>query len=148
MADAVHQEEVGLDLDAGRPASFRLRGEVFGVERVSPIAYAAALRALDEVEKAESATLEDIWNAQLDFIQVGIEESPSNGHVGLARFLELRALERGGLEVRDIRPLMRFLMEVYTGRPTQSGEDSSSGPGSSAPSSKAEPGSQGVVRPS
>jgi hypothetical protein len=150
MADTptVPQEEVGLDLDAGRPSTFRLRGEVYAVRRVSPIAYAAALRTLDETEKAADATLEDIWGAQLDFIEVGLEESSSNGHMGLDRFRELRALEHGGIEVRDIRPLMRYLMEVYTGRPTQSGEDSSTGPGSSAPSSKAAPGSLGVVRPS
>lgn len=141
-------EEVGLDLDAGRPESFKLRDHTFGIRRVSPKAYAAALRALDEVEKRADAKLEDIWDAQLDFIELGIAPEPENGHAGIDEFKAIRAQEYDGIEVRDIRPTMRFLMEVYTGRPTQSGEDSSTGPGSSEPSSKAEPGSPGVVRPS
>lgn len=141
-------EEVGLDLDAGRPDSIKLREQTFGIRRVSPMAYAGALRKLDEVEKRADAKLEDIWEAQLDFIQLGIDPEPQNGHAGLAEFKAIRAQEFDGIEVRDIRPTMRFLMEVYTGRPTQSGEDSSTGPGSSEPSSKAAPGSPGVVRSS
>lgn len=149
MAEATTapQEEVGLDLDEGRPLTFRLRGQTFGIRRVSPAAYAGALRALDETEKGDSSKLEDIWAAQLDFCELGVAPA-ENGHAGVEEFKALRELEFDGIEVRDIRPLMRFLMEVYTGRPTASGEDSSSGPGSSGPSSKAAPGSPGVVRPS
>ena len=141
-------EEVGVDLDTGRPSTFRLRDEVFTIRRVAPRTYAAALHALDEREKGTDTKLEDIWDAQLDFIEHALTPKSENGHAGLDRFKELRALEYDGIEVRDIRPTMRFIMEVLTGRPTQSPEDSSTGPGSSAPSSKAAPTSAGVVRPS
>ena len=140
-------EAVGLDLDEGRPGTFRLRGEVFEIRHVSPKAYAGALRALDEKEKIDGATLEQLWDAQLDFIEHSVEPEPKNGHATLERFKELRALDYDGIESRDIRPTMRFVMEVHTGRPTESASASGSGPGSSAASSKDEPGSAGVVRP-
>jgi hypothetical protein len=141
-------EEVGLDLDEGRPSTFRLRGEVFSIRHVAPRTYAKALRSLDEREKGAESSLETIWEAQLDFIAHALVPKSENGHAGLDRFDELRQLDYDGIEVRDIRPTMRFIMEVLTGRPTQSPEDSSSGPGSSAHSSKAAPTSPGVVRPS
>jgi len=140
--------EVDLDLDAERPNTFRLRGEVYAIRRVSPKRYAEELRKLDEVEKATDSTLEQIWDAQLDFIELSIDPSPSNGHAPVEAFRSTRHAEFGGLEVRDIRPTMRFIQEVHTGRPTVSPEDSSPGPGSSEPSSTDESGLVEVVRPS
>lgn len=132
-----------VNLDEDRPASFQLRGEQYAIRRVAPKRYATALRALDEVEKSDASLLEDLWEAQLDFIATSID--PADG--GLERFAAVREREYDGLEVRDIRKLLRWIQEVHTGRPMPSGEASSPGPGSSEASSKAESGPVEVVRP-
>jgi len=148
MSEDIATEVVDLDLDAERPSTFRMRGEVYAIRRVSPRRYAEELRKLDAVEKADDSTLEDIWDAQLDFIELSIDPAPENGHAPVESFRLARAAEFGGLEVRDLRPTMRFIQEVHTGRPTRSPEDSSPGPGSSEPSSTDESGLVEVVRPS
>lgn len=133
---------VDLDLDADRPGTFRLRGNVFRIRHVQIERYGDAVSTLDEAERRADSKLKDIWAAQADFISVSIHADD------LPTWQTLRASEDESIEPRDLRKLYQWLWEVHTGRPTKSAEASSPGPGSSEASSKDESGPAEVVRPS
>jgi hypothetical protein len=132
---------VDLDLDADRPSTFRLRGEVFRIRHVQIERYGDAVAELDEIEGRDGVSLKEIWAAQADFIAVSLHRED------LERYQALRRNEDDSLEPRDLRKLYQWLWEVHTGRPTKSAEASSPGPGSSEASLRDESGSVEVVRP-
>jgi hypothetical protein len=167
---------VDLDLDAERPTTFRLRGVVFTLRSLSYRAFAAAdekfmakLNALNETDAAEEAEYEQAvkdaetagmeppprpdvaennsrWAEQLDAFAEFAEANIVEGDI--PRFRELREREQDGIQQRDVRTLRRWLWEAQVGRPLESAEGSSPGPGSNEASSTAGSGSPAVGRPS
>lgn len=101
---------------------FTIRGEKFDYLDVKP----EVLTAFELRKNGKKSEADSTWDALDQQIMVFL---PDEQH---ARWKELRAREKDPITIKQLTELIKWLMEVQTGRPTEQPSPLVSGPGRSA----------------
>lgn len=102
--------------------TFTVRGEKFSYQDVKP----EILTAFELSTNGKKSEADSTWDALDQQIMVFL---PDEQH---ARWQELRAREKDPVTIHQLTEIIKWLMEVQTGRPTEQPSPSVSGRGRSA----------------